>query len=135
MKAYFEQNSPILQSGRLEDVLSGAIEKSLDEYEEEVRSWQENGPHTGVVRNVKISGAVISHQASRIGESPSPISKTLLNSTEKEVLSYDRAELRVTAPHGVILAEKLDRDILETPEKNYAPRFQKNVADAMKELF
>ena len=134
MKAEFIQNSPILDPERLEENLSRAMDKSLTEFVQEVAVHQITTEHTGVVRNVKINGVVTKHQASRIGESPAPLSGSLVNSTEPEQFSATSGEVRVTAPHGVILVEKLDRDILETPEKNYASRFQENVDQAVKEL-
>lgn len=134
MKAYFEIHSPILEPGRLDEALSRAMEKSLDEYVEEVRDWQKNGEHTGVVRNVKINGNVISHQASRIDESPAPLSNSLVDSVEPEQFSATSGEVRVTAAHAGVLVEKLNRDILKTPEEKYRLRFQLNVDEAIREL-
>jgi hypothetical protein len=134
MKAYFEQNSPILEPGRLNDALSGALDKSLPEFDAEVKKHQLNGEHTGVVRNVRINGGVVRHQSSRIGESPAVLRGGLVNSNVVEKLSPVKAQLTVTAPHGAILVNKLKRDVLETPEKEYAPRFRQNVADAVGEL-
>lgn len=134
MKAVFEQHSAILETGRLEENLSRAMETSLEEFEALVIDHQKNGEHTGVVRNVKINGAVISHQASDVGESPAPLTNALVNSTEKEQFSFDSGEIRVTAPHAGILVKKLNRDILKTPEEKYRLRFQLNVDKAVREL-
>lgn len=134
MKAVFIPNSPILEPGRLDESLSRAVDKSLEEFDAEVKKHQLLGEHTGVIRNVKINDRVIRHQSSRTGESPAPLSNALINSTETEVISPNLGELRVTAPHGAILVDKLNRDILETPEKNYAARFQENVTEAVEEL-
>lgn len=134
MKTFFQENSPLLDDTSLTDALRAAMEKSLEEYVEEVKDHQDNGVHSGVVRNVKINGEVISHQASRVGESPAPISGFLRNSTTGEMISEYLGEVTVTAPYAGILVKELERDVLETPEKNYAPRFQKNVEEAIKEL-
>lgn len=134
MKAVFEQHSAILEPGRLEKNLSRAMETSLEEFEALVIDHQKNGEHTGVVRNVKINGSVIGHQASRIGESPAPLTNALVNSTEKEQFSATSGEVRVTAPHAGILVNKLNRDILKTPGEKYRPRFQLNVDEAVREL-
>ncbi len=134
MKAFFEQNSPILQPGVLDDALSDVIETSLEEYDAEVKKHQLLGAHTGVVRNVKVNGASLRHQSSRVGESPAPLSNQLINSTEIEQFSPVSGELRVEAPHGVILVEQLNRDILETPEREYDPRLQAKVLEAVNKL-
>lgn len=135
MKTEFIQKSPILEPGRLDEKMRAVMVLSLKQFKQAIKDHQVSGRHTGKPESRGgINGGVFRHVPSRPGESPSPITMSLVNSTTDVLLSDTSGEIQIRMFYGGILQNKMERDITITPAIDYRPRFFGNVKNALEEL-